>query len=90
MNSILVNIYFNMEDEDFWKEEIYNYRKIPASWEPIPRDNMIRLQMNVAAVDFNMVDLELIVFNKGDWEDILIGHEFFDHISIVSDNKYHG
>lgn len=88
MNGVIINIYVDESEEEYWKEELVNYRHLPVAWEIIPRDKLIKIQMNVAAIDFNVLDLEIIVFNNGEWEDILMGHEHFDHVSIVASNKY--
>lgn len=88
MNGVIINIYADESEMEYFKEELVNYRHLPVAWEMIERDKMIRVQMNVASVEFELFDVEILVFNNGDCEDIIINHDHFDHISIVASNKY--
>ena len=88
MNGVIINIYADESEMEYFKEELVNYRHLPVAWEMIERDKMIRVQMNVASVEFDLFDVEIIVFNNGDCEEIIINHDHFDHISIVASNKY--
>lgn len=88
MNGVIINIFADESEMEYFKEELVNYRHLPVAWEMIARDKMIRVQMNVASVEFECFDVEILVFNNGDVEDIIINHDHFDHISIVASNKY--
>ena len=86
MNGVIINIYADASELEYFKEELVNYRHLPVMFEMIKRDDMIRVQMKVASVEFELFDVEIIVFNNGDFEDIIINHDHFDHISIVASN----
>ena len=88
MNGVIINIFADISESNYFEEELVKYRHLSVACTIIERDKMVRFQMNVAAVEYNFLDVEIIVFNNGDYEDILIGHEHFDHISIVASNKY--
>ena len=88
MNGVIINIFADESEMEYFKDELVNYRHLPVAWEMIERDRMIRVQMNVASVEFEFFDIEILVFNNGDVEDIIINHDHFEHISIVASNKY--
>ena len=88
MNGVTINIFADSSEQDYWREMLVDNRHLPVAWEIIPSDNMIRIQMNVAAIDFNFIDLEIIIFNNGDWQDIVVSNTHLDHVSIVASNKY--
>lgn len=88
MNGVIINIFADMSESDYFEEELVKYRHLPVACEIIERDKLVRFQMNVAAVEYTFIDVRIIIFNNGDYEDVIIGHEHIDHISTVASNKY--
>ena len=85
MNGVSINIYFNKEDIDYFENELVNSRKLPVACTIID-DTTAKIQMNVAALNMDFLVTEIIAFNNGDYEDIMINNDRYSHISIVASN----